>query len=157
MVSSRLLVLLPLALGGDGVGTLAFSPAATAHHRRAGPMGPSSSARSSRTRIHYHPAVEGWDEKYAECGGDRSSSSSGGGGGGGPRSISTEFEVRAATEEELADLDVSHWPSWTTGDKEKWSVGNLVEDKEMPYGELSYMIAGRLEIVPKERGARPWR
>ena len=62
------------------------------------------------------------------------------------------LEPRQATDAELSDLDVRHWPVWTTGDKEKWGVGNLVEDKEMPYGELSYMMSGRLEIVPKSTG-----
>ena len=46
------------------------------------------------------------------------------------------------------ELDVKHWPTWSTSNKEKWNVGNLVSDKEMPYGELSYMISGKLEITP---------
>jgi len=31
-------------------------------------------------------------------------------------------------------------------------VGNLVPDKEMPYGELSYVTEGKLEITPQNTG-----
>jgi len=95
------------------------------------------------TRCYYHPAVEGWEQKYVDEGGTDATA---------PRKISDEFEVHAATESELVDLDVEHWPTWTTGDKEKWAVGNQVPDKEMPYGELSYVITGKLEIIPQSTG-----
>ena len=114
---------------------LAFLPARPAKY----------SPISSRSRLYYHPAVEGWEEKYIACGGEPSTDR-------GPRVISTEFECRAATEAELADLDVAHWPVWTTGDKEKWAVGNQVVNKEMPYGELSYVSDGKLEIIPQSSG-----
>ena len=90
-----------------------------------------------------HPAVLGWPAKYEEAGGNISTEKSG------PRIISPEFEVHKATDEELVELDVKHWPVWTTSDKEKWNVGNQVIDKEMPYGELSYMLSGKLEIIPQ--------
>mmetsp|Transcript_9527 Transcript_9527/g.20684 ORF Transcript_9527/g.20684 Transcript_9527/m.20684 type:complete len:211 (+) Transcript_9527:25-657(+) len=107
--------------------------------------------RDPRQRLNYHPAVEGWERKYLDGGGgDKSSRSDGGTTG--PRALSSEFEVRAATEAELSDLDVEHWPVWTTSDKEKWGVGNSVPNKEMPYGELSYVISGKLEIVPRSTG-----
>ena len=70
----------------------------------------------------------------------------------GPRILSTEFDVHKATEEELSELDVRHWPTWSTDDKPKWAVGNQVVDKEMPYGELSYVISGKLEIIPQSTG-----
>lgn len=92
-----------------------------------------------------HPAVAGWPQKYADEGGDMSSAN-------GPRILSTEFDVHQATEEELSDLDVKHWPTWSTDDKAKWAVGNQVVDKEMPYGELSYVISGKLEIIPQSTG-----
>ena len=101
------------------------------------------------TKLDYHPAVEGWGEKYIANGGNTEQTESS---DEGPRIIATEFEVHAATQSELHDLDVKHWPTWTTSDKEKWNVGNLVKDKEMPYGELSYVIQGKLEIVPKSTG-----
>jgi len=92
-----------------------------------------------------HPAVAGWPQKYSDEGGDVSLAN-------GPRILSTEFKVHKATEEELDKLDVQHWPTWSTDDKPKWAVGNQVVDKEMPYGELSYMISGKLEVVPQSTG-----
>lgn len=92
-----------------------------------------------------HPAVVGWPGKYVEAGGSEDTKDE-------PRVISNKFEVHAASESELNGLDVEHWPTWMTGDKPKWDVGNHVVDKEMPYGELSYMIKGKLEIIPKATG-----
>lgn len=100
---------------------------------------------SQQTQRYYHPAVEGWEEKYINSGGDITSDN-------GPKMLSDVFEVHAATETELSDLDVLNWPTWTTSDKEKWSVGNQVMDKEMPYGELSYVTSGKLEIIPQDTG-----
>lgn len=31
-------------------------------------------------------------------------------------------------------------------------MGNRVADKEMPYGELSYVMSGKLEIIPQSTG-----
>lgn len=71
----------------------------------------------------------------------------------GPRVLSSEFDVQKASEEELlSELDVRHWPTWSTDDKPKWAVGNQVLDKEMPYGELSFVISGKLEIIPQATG-----
>lgn len=98
--------------------------------------------RGLDTSRHYHPAVDGWEEKYIDCGGKLDD-------GCGPRIISDEFNVHAASESELLDLDVKNWPTWTTANKEKWNIGNLVADKDMPYGELSYVISGKLEITPQ--------
>ena len=91
-----------------------------------------------------HPAVEGWPEKYS---GTIDSNS-----GMGPRILSTEFQVIDGTDALLNELDVNNWPTWTTSDKEKWAVGNQNKDKIMPYGELSYMLEGRLEIIPADTG-----
>jgi len=89
-----------------------------------------------------HPAVAGWPEKYVAEGGSSDTKDT-------SRVISDTFDVHEASDSELKELDVEHWPTWTTGDKPKWDVGNQVVDKEMPYGELSYMIRGRLEIIPQ--------
>jgi hypothetical protein len=86
-----------------------------------------------------HPAVLDWPDKYCsneeEC-------------GLGPRVLHMEFTVEKGTDELVADVDAFNWPTWTTADKEKWAVGNQVKDKVMPYNELSYVLSGRLEIIP---------
>lgn len=87
-----------------------------------------------------HPAVEGWPEKYAA---PAASSNN----GRGPRILHSHFAVEPATEYLLYQLDVANWPTWTTSDKPKWAVGNQNRDKIMPYGELSYVLAGKLEII----------
>lgn len=87
----------------------------------------------------------GWPDKYVAEGGSEETKDE-------SRVISETFEVHPAAESEMKNLDVKNWPTWTTGDKPKWDVGNQVVDKEMPYGELSYMIKGKLEIIPKSTG-----
>ena len=103
-----------------------------------------------------HPAVLGWPQKYAEAssrsgGGDNSSSDSSNKDVG-PRILSTKFQIQKATPSQLQQLDTLNWPTWSTSDKPKWQVNNQVQDKEMPYGELSYVINGQSEIIPKETG-----
>lgn len=97
---------------------------------------------SSPVEEEIHPAVLGWPEKY---GMPQTNDV-------GPQILSEVFSVQKATPESLQRLDVKHWPIWTTADKEKWRVGNQNADKVMPYGELSFMITGRLEIIPQETG-----
>ena len=105
-----------------------------------------------------HPAVLGWPQKYAEAssvgggGSDNSSSSKDVGTDVGPRIISTQFQIQKATPSQLQQLDTRNWPTWSTSDKPKWQVNNQIQDKEMPYGELSYVIEGQLEIIPKDTG-----
>lgn len=101
-------------------------------------------ARSS-TRVYstgstteQHPAVQGWPEKYT---GTPTSDV-------GPRVLHEGFFVEKATDHTLNELDVLNWPIWTTSDKPKWAVGNQNADKVMPYSELSYVIKGKLEIIP---------
>ena len=91
-----------------------------------------------------HPAVEGWPEKYAGTFVEGAEI--------GPRILHEEFTVTTGSDELIALLDVPNWPVWTTADKPKWDVGNQVVDKVMPYGELSYMISGKLEIIPASTG-----
>ena len=52
----------------------------------------------------------------------------------------------------LMELDVMNWPTWTTAGNERWVPNVTRKDKEMPYGELSYLTSGKLEIVPKSTG-----
>ena len=66
----------------------------------------------------------------------------------GPRVLHQEFAVEKASEEELAELDVMNWPQWSTAGNPKWMVGKTNVDKVMPYGELSYVISGKLEVIP---------
>ena len=103
-----------------------------------------------------HPAVAGWPEKYTG-----SNKSGGGTFHVGPRKISDSFDVvsvpvtrettttssNRSTERLFEELDVENWPTWTTSDKPKWQVGNVVRDKVMPYNELSYVISGKLRIT----------
>jgi len=105
------------------------------------------STTARRTSLSYHPAVEGWQEKYIDAGGVVVADA-GDGTHRGPTIVSESFDVRRATSDEIEDLDVFCWPTWTTSDKEKWSVGNKVVGKVMPYGELSYLLSGQLEITP---------
>eukprot|EP00568_Trieres_chinensis_P012299 CAMPEP_0183306816 /NCGR_PEP_ID=MMETSP0160_2-20130417/14611_1 /TAXON_ID=2839 ORGANISM="Odontella Sinensis, Strain Grunow 1884" /NCGR_SAMPLE_ID=MMETSP0160_2 /ASSEMBLY_ACC=CAM_ASM_000250 /LENGTH=169 /DNA_ID=CAMNT_0025470283 /DNA_START=123 /DNA_END=629 /DNA_ORIENTATION=+ len=99
----------------------------------------------STTSNDVHPAVEGWPDKYGRQLPVTDDDI-------GPRVIHSDFTVERATEEKLKKFDVKNWPTWTTGDKEKWAVGNQVADKVMPYGELSFMISGELEIIPSNTG-----
>ena len=95
-----------------------------------------------------HPAVTGWPEKY-----QGSALAMGGNGSiGGPRILHNDFVVIRASPMALQDLDVANWPIWTTQDKPKWAVGNQNTDKVMPYGELSYVLSGKLEIIPARTG-----
>ena len=88
-----------------------------------------------------HPAVAGWPDKYT-----------GTGGGPGPRVLHNTFAVQAADHQLLMELDVQNWPTWTTAGNDRWVEHVTRKDKEMPYGELSYLISGKLEIVPKDTG-----
>jgi hypothetical protein len=48
-------------------------------------------------------------------------------------------------------LDVANWPTWTTANNLKWVVGKQNVDKVMAYGELSYVLSGKLEIIPTDQ------
>ena len=88
-----------------------------------------------------HPAVAGWPDKYT-----------GTAGGPGPRILHDTFAVQAADHTLLLELDVQNWPTWTTAGNDRWVPNVTRKDKEMPYGELSYLISGKLEIIPKDTG-----
>jgi len=90
-----------------------------------------------------HPAVEGWAGKYA---GDIADTT------GGPEILHTEFTVQKASYSDLTRLKVLLWPTWTTKGNPKWAVGNQNAGKVMPYGELSYVVSGSLEVIPEDTG-----
>lgn len=113
-----------------------------------------------------HPAVAGWPEKYAQQKAASPSPINETKGAvtafelyapppskGGPRVLHESFTVQTATDSLLDELDVAHWPTWTTAGNPRWVVGQQRVDKVMPYGELSYMISGQLEII-KPSGER---
>ena len=84
--------------------------------------------------------MAGWPEKYKEATTSPVK--------GTPRALHDTFTVLTSVDKDvLNDLDVQNWPTWTTGDKPKWQEGIQNADKIMPYGELSYVISGKLEIV----------
>ena len=85
-----------------------------------------------------HPAVERWPEKYAGAAD----------GTNGPKPLHTVFAVEAGSEETKEKLDVSNWPTWSTAGNPKWVVGKKNKDKIMPYNELSYVVSGKLQIIP---------
>ena len=89
-----------------------------------------------------NPAVAGWPDKYTGTAG----------GPAGPRILSDTFAVQPADYALLTELDVQNWPTWTTAGNDRWKENVTRKAKEMPYGELSYLISGKLEIVPKATG-----
>lgn len=105
------------------------------------PPAVTSSRHASPRLAADHPAVLGWPDKY-----------SGTAGGTGPRILHSEFTVEKADYSQLMELDVLNWPTWTTKGNERWVEDVTRKDKEMPYGELSYLLSGKLEIIPKDTG-----
>jgi len=85
-----------------------------------------------------NPAVAGWPDKYT---GDKV-----------VQRLHDTFTVQQADYATLIELDVMNWPTWTTAGNDRWLENVTREGKEMPYGELSYLISGQLEIVPKDTG-----
>ena len=127
-IPARLLVLLPVSKAL--LTTPCTRPASTAR-------------RSFLPRLaEIHPAVAGWPDKYSgTLGGPK-----------GPRILHDAFAVQTGDTSLLMELDVANWPTWTTAGNERWLENVTRKDKEMPYGELSYLISGKLEIVPKATG-----
>lgn len=129
-------LVLPVAAGFRAAPRRTLAPRQAQHRRRATDT---SSDAAPHAADDAHPAVIGWPEKYS--------------GTGGPRVLHAKFAVEPASDALLAELDVSNWPTWTTASNENWRVGVTRVDKVMPYGELSHMISGELEIVPQGGGA----
>ena len=62
--------------------------------------------------------------------------------------------MEAATEEQLSDLGVKSWPTWSTSESAKYQVGVKSPLKVYAENELSYIISGKMEITP-EGGEEP--
>ena len=137
MLRSSTTLAAALALLLPGAASFSFAPAAL-HATRQNHAIPSP--RLSSTAI--HPAVEGWPAKYNGAIGGTT----------GPRVMHNEFAVQKADSWMLMTLDVLNWPTWTTAGNDRWVEHVTREDKEMPYGELSYLTKGQLKIVPKATG-----
>jgi uncharacterized cupin superfamily protein len=71
---------------------------------------------------------------------------------GSPRPIHSEFTVEKATPEKMAELGVANWPTWSTADSEKYKVGIKSQLKVYGINELSYIISGEVDIIPKSTG-----
>ena len=72
--------------------------------------------------------------------------------GGFPRPIHKEFTVEKASPEMLEELAVKTWPTWSTAGSEKYKVGIKSPLKVYDTNELSYIISGDMEIIPKDTG-----
>ena len=70
----------------------------------------------------------------------------------GPRPLHKIFTVEKATEELKEELNVNSWGSWSTADSPKYQVGIKSPLKVYDTNELSYIISGKMEIIPKETG-----
>ena len=63
------------------------------------------------------------------------------------------FKVEKATEEQIAQMKVMSWPTWSTAGSTKYKVGIVGPLKVYDTNELSYIISGKMEIIPEETGA----
>lgn len=70
----------------------------------------------------------------------------------GPRPIHTEFTVEKASEEQKKELGVANWPTWSTRGSVKYVTGKRSPLKVYDCNELSYIISGKMEIIPEETG-----
>ena len=74
------------------------------------------------------------------------------GGAIGAKPIHSEFTVAKATNEQLDAMNVKKWPTWSTAGSEKYQVGVRSALKVYDCNELSYIISGKMEIIPKATG-----
>ena len=88
----------------------------------------------------------------AKLGGRRAHVIVGAGGAIGAKALHTEFTVEKATAEQLAKMNVKKWPTWSTAGSEKYKVGVQSPLKVYDGNELSYIIAGKMEITPQMTG-----
>ena len=54
------------------------------------------------------------------------------------------FTVEKATEEQLAEMNVKSWPTWSTAGSTKYKVGFVSPLKLHDTNELSYLISGKV-------------
>lgn len=118
----------------------AFQPAIPQHHSVTLTKRRTILQSSGTDQVEVHPAVAGWPDKYAGSSSSKDDSV-------GPRVLHDTFTVEKAKPSQLQELDVTNWPTWSTANNPKWVVGNQNRDKIMPYGELSYVLSGKLEII----------
>ena len=62
------------------------------------------------------------------------------------------FTVAKATDEQLDALGVKQWPTWSTAGSAKYKEGVRSPLKVYDTNELSYIISGKMEIIPEETG-----
>merc|ERR1719181_1539993 len=70
----------------------------------------------------------------------------------GPKPLHPEFTVQKATPEQLKEMGVSDWPTWSTEGSPKYQVGIQSPLKVYDCWELSYIISGSMEIIPEATG-----
>jgi hypothetical protein len=56
----------------------------------------------------------------------------------GPKPIHTKFTVEKATEDQLSELDVKNWPTWSTAGSAKYQVGKKSPLKVYDCNELRF-------------------
>lgn len=61
--------------------------------------------------------------------------------------VSDKFDVKAATDAQIKEMDVTAWPTWTTKGSEKYKVGVKAPTKVYDTNELSYIISGEMDII----------
>ncbi|KAJ1621791.1 hypothetical protein T492DRAFT_1067030 [Pavlovales sp. CCMP2436] len=69
-----------------------------------------------------------------------------------PDGFTSVFTVEKATPEQMKDLGVDNWPTWSTRGSVKYMVGERSLLKVYSGNELSHIIAGKMEIIPEETG-----
>jgi cupin superfamily acireductone dioxygenase involved in methionine salvage len=52
----------------------------------------------------------------------------------------------------MDQLGVKSWPTWSTSGNEKYKVDVKSPLKTYTENELSYVISGKMEIIPKDTG-----
>jgi len=70
----------------------------------------------------------------------------------GPRPLHKEFTVEKATPEQLEEMQVKSWGQWSTKGSPKYKVGVKSPLKVYDCNELSYIISGKMEIIPEATG-----
>ena len=62
------------------------------------------------------------------------------------------FTVEKASEDLISSMKVKSWPTWSTEGSAKYKVGEVSPLKVYDTNELSYVISGKMEIIPEETG-----
>ena len=68
----------------------------------------------------------------------------------GPRELYTDFTVEPCPKELYNELGVERWGVWSTRDSVKYKVGIKSPLKVYDSNELSYIISGKMNIIPDE-------